>query len=69
MDDSWYAKGQGNLTVRIYGFNREDFDHPPTVSVQYFKDGQLIGTTEVIAKPVPSHFANEPLKKGTIGSP
>ena len=64
MDDSWYAKGQGNLTVKVYGFNREDFDHPPIVSVQYFKEGQLIGTTEVIAKPVPAKFTSEPPKTG-----
>ena len=62
--DSWYAKGQGNLTVRVYGFNREDFDSPPVVSVQYFKDGQLIGTTQVLAKPVPSGFKIEQPNNG-----
>jgi hypothetical protein len=55
--DSWYAKGYGNLTVRVYGFNREDFDTPPIVLVQYLKEDKLIGKTEVLAKPVPVKFS------------
>lgn len=51
--DSWYAKGQGNLTLKVYGFKHEDFDTPPVVLVQYLKDEQLIGKTEIVAKSVP----------------
>lgn len=56
MTDCWNIKGQGSLTVRVYGFNREDFDSPPEVIVQYVKNGHVIGKTQVQAKPVPVKF-------------
>jgi hypothetical protein len=61
--NSWYAKGQGNLTVRVYGFKREDFDTPPVVSVQYLKDRLLIGKTDITTKPVPKKFKLDEIEK------
>jgi hypothetical protein len=66
---SLYAKGQGNVTVRVYGFKRGDFDTPPAVSVQYLKDGQLIGKTEVLSKPVPAKFTTNKVDKGRQENP
>ena len=52
-EPTWVAEGHGNLTVRVFGFNKRDFKSPPIVSAAYFRNGRLIGKTEIIAAPAP----------------
>jgi len=54
--DCWTIKGQGSLIVRVHGFRREDFESPPEVSIQYVKNGQIIGKTQAQAMPVSIKF-------------
>jgi hypothetical protein len=61
---TWHAEGRGTLTVRVFGFKREDFETPPVVSAEYLKDGKVIGRTSVEARPVPEKLKKDDDKAG-----
>jgi len=49
-------KGQGTMTVKVFGFKLEDFSTPPKVVVKYYKGEQIVGETIVEAQPIPDKF-------------
>ena len=38
-EPTWVSEGQGNLTIRVFGFNERDFKSPPIVTIVYFRNG------------------------------
>jgi len=45
------AKGHGVLRVEVFGFKKEDFETPPTVTVEYLRDGKTVSRTDLAALP------------------
>ena len=45
-------QGQGTMTVKVHGFDREAYANPPEVRVQYLRDGDVIGETSITAEPI-----------------
>ena len=46
----WRALGDGTVTIRVYGFEKEDSSQPPEVIVQYLRDGKVAGESSIVGK-------------------
>jgi hypothetical protein len=54
------AKGEGTFTVRVHGWQLEDFGNPPVVTVVYLRGDQVVGQTSVQAQPIPAKLMPKP---------
>ena len=54
------VEGVGTIQVRVYGFNRADFEIPPRVTATYYYKGKVVGKTVTTTHPMPKK-----LKTGT----
>lgn len=42
-----FGSGQGEVEVRVFGFQEADFGAPPTIAAEYFLNGKKIGATSI----------------------
>jgi len=47
---TWRASGDGTVTVRVHGFEEEDYSRPPEVIVKYLRNGKVIGENSTVGK-------------------
>lgn len=46
------VNGQGTLTIEVHGFSKGDYNKPPVVKAEYYKENGLVGETSITAVPV-----------------
>jgi len=47
---TWRTLGDGTVTVRVHGFEEEDYSRPPEVIVKYLRNGKVVGESSITGK-------------------